>query len=144
MGNKDIPDHLSDAAAYFLYQHIYDKKPHIPIRSDALSNIKPISITDLVEKYKEVSKPEFTYTEQISDFLRKHVNEVDNQFRKVLEKRGISEEEWKCRGTIEYHPSMTNYKYNDEVIFFVTHPEVSELKPGDYKATLTFYYGELN
>lgn len=63
----------------------------------ALSNVKPMDIAELSRLSDELAQIP-SYTSQRNDGLRIVCKQFDDEFRKVLNKRGISESDWKEYG----------------------------------------------
>lgn len=54
------------------------------------------------------------------DTLRKFNNQFDNEFRKVLDKHHISEDNWKKYGKVKCEGKLNECYYRGKYIFFYT------------------------
>lgn len=104
-----------------------------------LSQVKPIS----VQKLKELSNvlTENSIQNTISEAARNVVRQIDEAFRNVLKKRGITESQWKEYGTAEEINHMTKYYYKGEFIFFVKRNDFETLHD-KLNSEGVVYYGE--
>lgn len=84
-----------------------------------LSNVKPVNIAELSKLADELYQVP-SYTSQISDIIRRVSKQFDDEFRKVLDKHGISEEDWKANGYIECQNGLNKCYYKGEYIYFYT------------------------
>lgn len=104
-----------------------------------LSQVKPIS----VQKLKELSDvlTENPIQNTISETARIVVRQIDEAFRNVLKKRGITESQWKEYGTAEEINHMIKYYYKGEFIFFVKRNDF-EILHDKLNSEGVVYYGE--
>lgn len=103
------------------------------------TKIKPLSISELVEKYREIDATP-SIMAQTRDFLLHLNDDIEKKFREVLDKRGISEAEWKEFGSVDFLPKARMYKYKGEGIFIISEPDVSR---EELKLDCKVVYGEL-
>lgn len=106
----------------------------------ALSNVKPVNIAELSKLADELHQVP-SYTSQINDALRIMCKQFDDEFRKVLDKRGISEEDWKEYGCIQCRNGVNKCYYKGEYIYFYTDINWTD---GDteFSKKACFYAGE--
>ena len=108
--------------------------------SVALSNVKPVNIVELSKLANELHQVH-SFTSQVNDALRRVCKQFDDEFRKVLDKRGISELDWKEHGCIQCENGVNKCYYKGEYIYFYTDINWTD---GDteFSKKACFYAGE--
>lgn len=107
-----------------------------------LSNVKPVNIAELSKLADELYQVP-SVTSQINDALRTMCKQFDDEFRKVLDKHGISESDWKECGSIKCENGLNKCYYKGEYIYFYTDINWTD---GDteFSKKACFYAGEPN
>lgn len=105
-----------------------------------LSNVKPVNIAELSKLANELH-PVPSYTNLMHDVLMKSCNQFDNEFRKVLDKHHISEDNWKKYGKIKCEGKLNKCYYRGKYIFFYTNTDFSMDESG-LSGKFSFYAGE--
>lgn len=105
----------------------------------ALSNVKPMDIAELSRLSDELAQIP-SYTSQRNDVLRTACKQFDDEFRKVLNKRGISESDWKEYGRIQCKNGVNKCYYKGEYIYFYT--DANWTDDTEFSKKCYFYAGE--
>ena len=137
---KEASKETGDAA---MCSQLYALK-HFAPTSEANSIAVHKKIDWTTEKLAELQSqlpinPIQSVIEQATERLHSDINE---HFKGILKKRGISEDDWRKYGSYGVTGKMFEYYYKDECIFRVTHPE-SELNPGETSGNMVVYYWEV-
>lgn len=141
--NNDTTKDAFLQSRYYTLQSFAKASPQSEHHEDSLAVQKPIGWTvDKLSKFKSIlpENPIESIMEQATLRLR---NDIDEHFRGILKRRGISEEEWKQYGSYNTNGKLFEYCYKGECIFKVTYPE-SELTPGSTEGNMKVYYWEVN
>lgn len=85
----------------------------------ALSNVKPIDIAELSRLSDELTQVP-SFTSLVNDALRIMCKQFDDKFREILDKHGISEEDWKEHGCIKCEGKVNKCYYKGEYIYYYT------------------------
>lgn len=115
--------------------------PQPESHEDSLAVQKPINWNiDKVSKLASIlpQNPIESVIEQATIRLQ---HDIDEHFRGILKRRGISEEEWKQYGSYNTNGKLFEYCYKGECIFKITYPE-AELTPGSTEGNMKVYYWE--
>lgn len=119
---SEIEDKLKELASNLMINNIkipiatYLASNSVSEISIALFNINPMDITEISRLSEELTQTSF-YTSQINDALKTVYKQLDDEFRKASNKRGISESDWKEYGCIQYKNGVNKCFYKSEEMF---------------------------
>lgn len=138
---KKAAEETGDAA---MYSQLYALEHFAPT-----SEANPIAIHKKIdwttEKLAELQSqlpinPIQSVIEQATERL---ISDVNEHFKGILKKRGISEDDWRQYGSYRTNGRLFEYFYKGECIFKITHPD-PELKPGETSGNMVVYYWEVD
>lgn len=152
---EEITDPFTDSIRYGVETFLNDKNAKwlkdrcpfkIPVASepcDTAANplyVKPISVADLSKAADILQENPIQST--ITNAAEKVQNEIDEYFKDLLKRKGISEEEWRMYGEYSVVRNCKIYSFNHKPIFKIFFPDV-KLEPGATEGKVTIYYEEL-
>lgn len=101
-------------------------------------NVNSLSkLTELSEELKSHNPIQ----ETMENAILKLNNKVEDYFRNVLNKNGITESEWLENGNCEVQGTLQRYFYKGKNIFNVSFPELA-LQPESTEGKYSVYYWE--
>lgn len=153
---EEITDPFTDSIRYGVETFLNDKNAKwlkdrcpfkMPVTSepcDIVANplyIKPISVADLSKEVDILQENLIQLT--MTDAILKVQNKIDEQFKDLLKRKGISEKEWKLYGDCSTVKNCQIFSFNHKPIFKIFFPDV-KLEPGATEGKVSIYYEELD
>lgn len=102
-----------------------------------LSRPKPIDIDTLSDMMNE----RFTQS-VLEDAQIRLRHQIEEHFKGILDKRGISEQDWHDYGYRKMNNRWCEYYYKDTPIFRISYPDLN-IEPGSTEGTYSVFYEEL-
>lgn len=110
---------------------------------------------DSVANPLEVKHLSISEVSKLSDILKEHQvesvmeqaqirlrHQIEEHFKGILDKRGISEQDWQRYGYRKMNNRWCEYYYKDTPIFKISYPDLN-IEPGSTKGTYSVFYEEL-
>ena len=110
---------------------------------------------DSIANPLEVKHLSISEISKLSDILKEHriesvmeqaqirlQHQIEDHFKGVLDKRGISEQDWHDYGYRKMSNYGCEYYYKGKMIFRISYPKVN-IEPGSTKGTYSAYYEEI-
>lgn len=102
-----------------------------------LSRPKPIDIDTLSDMMNE----RFTQS-VLEDAQIRLRHQIEEHFKGILDKRGVSEQDWHDYGYRKMNNYGCEYYYKDKLFFRISYPKAN-IEPGSTKGTYSAYYEEI-
>lgn len=154
---EEITDPYTDSIRYGIETFLNDKnakwlKDRHPFKTPFVSKLcensespltvhKTISAADL-SKAADILQENLIQSIMTNAILKVQ-NEIDEHFKDLLKRKGVSEKEWRMYGEYSVVGNCQVYSFNHKPIFKVFYPNVN-LKPGATEGKVSVYYEELD
>lgn len=153
---EEVTDPFTDSLRYALQCTDYDslflknrppfniKVPESYTSFDSVANpleVKHLSISELSNLADTLQKnPVESVIEQAQVRLSR---QIEDHFKSILDKRGISEQDWHDYGYRKMNNYGCEYYYKGKMIFRISYPKAN-IEPGSTEGTYSAYYEEID